>query len=45
MTIYEGSCLTALGKLTLDSDGLIEMSDLIAVMAGGIHEARKYLNM
>ena len=45
MNIFEGACLTTLGKITLDSDGKVEMSDLIAVMAGGVHEARKYLKL
>lgn len=44
MQIREGSCLSMLGMVTYDSDtGKIELSNLMAVLAGGVSEARRFL--
>ena len=44
MQIREGSCLSVLGLVSLNLEsGLVEMTELTAVMAGGVREAREYL--
>ena len=44
MQIREGSCLSVLGMIYYDSDtGKVEMGNLIAILAGGLSEARRFL--
>lgn len=44
MQIYEGACLSVLGTVGIDGDGNLYMTNLVAVMAGGIVEAKRQLN-
>ena len=43
--IREGASLSCLGKVTLDDEGKIRMSQLLAVIAGGLPEARNFLGL
>jgi len=43
MKVKEGSCLSVLGTITLDQTGQLKMTNLIAVIAGGLKEVKKYL--
>ena len=44
MAIREGSCLSVLGTISYNSEtGMVEMNNLLAVLAGGISEAKRFL--
>ena len=43
MSLKEGKFLSALGTVDVDSTGKLVMTNLVAVIAGGIYEAKKYL--
>ena len=44
MEVKEGSCLSVLGLINLNLEtGNVQMTNLMAVIAGGIQEAKKYL--
>ena len=45
MSLLEGSFVSALGTVNLDSNGQLVMSNLVAIITGGIYEAKKYLNL
>lgn len=46
MQICEGACLSALGLVKYDlKTGICSMTSLMAVLAGGVSEAKKYLKM
>lgn len=42
--ILEGATLSCIGKVSVDSTGQVKMSQLMAIVAGGVYEARKHLN-
>ena len=41
--VREGESLSALGKLTINSDGEVVLSRCLALLAGGVPEARQFL--
>ena len=41
--VREGESLSALGKLTINSDGEVSLSHCLALLAGGVPEARQFL--
>ena len=46
MRLLEGTCLTVLGKVSLDQNGgslNLELNDVLAILAGGVTEAQAYL--
>ena len=42
--VLAGSTLSCLGMVTIDDAGTVKMSKLVAIVAGGVWEARKHLN-
>ncbi len=46
MKVKEGACLSALGTLSFDlQTGQLQMDNLVAILAGGLYEAKKYLKV
>lgn len=45
MQVLEGACLSVLGTVEVDSSGELVMTKMVAVVAGGLHEVKKYLKM
>ena len=43
MQIKEGACLSFLGLVSINESGVVEMTELTSVLAGGIREAREFL--
>jgi len=44
MQVREGSCLSALGLVKFDLEtGTCQMTQLMAILAGGLREAKKFL--
>ena len=41
--VRQGSFISAIGKVSLDSSGQLAMTKLVAVLAGGVSEATKLL--
>lgn len=42
--VLAGSTLSCLGMVTIDNTGTVKMSKLVAIVAGGVWEARRHLN-